>query len=108
MANVINLDDNNFEKEVVQSGLPVLVDFWASWGAPCRMVGPIVEELALDNQGRIQVAKLNVDENQVLSSRFNVRSIPTLLFFKNGQEIKRIVGAQGKAQLQKIVDEVLG
>jgi thioredoxin 1 len=72
------------------------------------MVGPIVEELALDNQGRIQVAKLNVDENQVLSSRFNVRSIPTLLFFKNGQEIKRIVGAQGKAQLQKIVDEVLG
>jgi thioredoxin 1 len=108
MANVINLDDNNFEKEVVQSGLPVLVDFWAPWCGPCRMVGPIVEELALDNQGRIQVAKLNVDENQVLSSRFNVRSIPTLLFFKNGQEIKRIVGAQGKAQLQKIVDEVLG
>lgn len=108
MANVINLDDSNFEKEVVQAGLPVLVDFWAPWCGPCRMVGPIVEELALDNQGRIQVAKLNVDENQVLSSRFNVRSIPTLLFFKNGQEIKRIVGAQGKAQLQKIVDEVLG
>jgi len=108
MADVINLNDSNFEKEVVQSGLPVLVDFWAPWCGPCRMVGPIVEELAQDNQGRLQVAKLNVDENQMLSSRFNVRSIPTLVFFKNGQEIKRIVGAQGKAQLQKIVDEILG
>ena len=72
------------------------------------MVGPIVEELAQDNQGRLQVAKLNVDENRMLSDRFNVRSIPTLVFFKNGQEIKRIVGAQGKAQLQKIIDEILG
>ena len=71
-------------------------------------VGPIVEELAQDNQGRLQVAKLNVDENRMLSDRFNVRSIPTLVFFKNGQEIKRIVGAQGKAQLQKIIDEILG
>ncbi|MGI6469118.1 MAG: thioredoxin [Syntrophomonadaceae bacterium] len=108
MADVINVNDNNFEKVVVQSELPVLVDFWAPWCGPCRMVGPIVEELAQDNQGRLQVAKLNVDENRMLSDRFNVRSIPTLVFFKNGQEIKRIVGAQGKAQLQKIIDEILG
>lgn len=108
MADVINVNDNNFEKVVVQSELPVLVDFWAPWCGPCRMVGPIVEELAQDNQGRLQVAKLNVDENRMLSDRFNVRSIPTLVFFKNGQEIKRIVGAQGKVQLQKIIDEILG
>jgi len=108
MADVINVNDNNFEKVVVQSELPVLVDFWAPWCGPCRMVGPIVEELAQDNQGRLQVAKLNVDENRMLSERFNVRSIPTLVFFKNGQEIKRIVGAQGKAQLQKIINEILG
>ena len=108
MADVINVNDNNFEKVVVQSELPLLVDFWAPWCGPCRMVGPIVEELAQDNQGRLQVAKLNVDENRMLSDRFNVRSIPTLVFFKNGQEIKRIVGAQGKAQLQKIIDEILG
>lgn len=108
MSNVMEINEGNFDSQVVQAGVPVLVDFWAPWCGPCRMVGPIVEELAQDNQGRIQVGKLNVDENQALSGRFNVRSIPTLLFFKNGQEVKRIVGAQGKAQLQKVVDEVLG
>lgn len=108
MTTVINLNDGNFQKEVVQSEIPVLVDFWAPWCGPCRAVGPIVEDLAQENQGRLQVSKLNVDENQILANRFNVRSIPTLIFFKNGQEVKRIVGAQGKAQLQKTIEEVLG
>ncbi len=105
---IVTLNEGNFEKEVVQSDSPVLVDFWAPWCGPCRMVGPIVEELARDNEGQLKVSKLNVDENQVLAGRFNVRSIPTLVLFKNGQEAKRIVGAQGKAQLQKAIDEVIG
>lgn len=105
---IMDLNEGNFDKEVVKSGIPVLVDFWAPWCGPCRMVGPIVEDLARDNEGRLQVLKLNVDENQVLAGRFNVRSIPTLVLFKDGQEVKRIIGAQGKAQLQKAIDEVIG
>jgi thioredoxin 1 len=108
MTNIKDINSTNFDKEVLNSELPVLIDFWAPWCGPCRMVGPVVENLAEANQGKIRVAKINVDENQALAMQYGIRSIPTLSFFKGGEEVKRIVGAQGKAQLQKVIDEVIG
>lgn len=108
MSNIKDINSTNFDKEVLKSELPVLIDFWAPWCGPCRMVSPVVENLADANQGKITVAKINVDENQALAMQYGIRSIPTLSFFKGGEEVKRIVGAQGKAQLQKVIDEVIG
>lgn len=108
MADVKNINTDNFDSEVVQAGKPVLVDFWAPWCGPCKMLGPIVETLADENADKIDVGKLNVDENQSLAVQFGVRGIPTLIFFKGGKEVKRIVGAQNKNQLQKAIDEVIG
>jgi thioredoxin 1 len=108
MSNIKDINSTNFDKEVLNSELPVLIDFWAPWCGPCRMVGPVVENLAEANQGKIRVAKIYVDENQALAMQYGIRSIPTLSFFKGGEEVKRIVGAQGKAQLQKVIDEVIG
>jgi thioredoxin 1 len=105
---VIDLNANNWEQEVMQSELPVLVDFWAPWCGPCKMVGPVVETLAAENAGKINVGKLNVDENKSIAVQYGVRGIPTLAFFKDGSEVKRIVGAQGKEQLQKAINEVIG
>lgn len=107
MANVKIVDTNNFTSEVLEANQPVLVDFWAPWCGPCKMVGPIVETLAEENADKLTVAKINVDENKSLAAQFGIRGIPTLAFFNNGQEVKRVVGAQGKAQLQKVIDEVL-
>jgi len=108
MSNVVTLNVNNWEQEVLQADKPVLVDFWATWCGPCKMVGPVVESLAEENAGKIAVGKVNVDENRDLAVKYGVRGIPTLAFFQAGQEVKRIVGAQGKAQLQKAIDEVVG
>lgn len=108
MSNIKDINSTNFDKEVLKSELPVLIDFWAPWCGPCRMVSPVVENLAEANQGKITVTKINVDENQALAMQYGIRSIPTLSFFKGGEEVKRIVGAQGKAQLQKVIDEVIG
>jgi len=105
---VIDLNANNWEEEVTKSELPVLVDFWAPWCGPCKMVGPLVETLAAENAGKINVGKLNVDENKSIAVQYGIRGIPTLAFFKGGSEVKRIVGAQGKEQLQKAIDEVIG
>ena len=102
----VTVTDANFATEVERSPLPVLLDMWAPWCGPCRMVGPVVEELAKEMAGRVRVAKLNVDENPATAARFNVQSIPTLLVLKNGREVERIVGAQPKAAIVQRLQKV--
>ena len=98
-ASVIHLDETSFDKMISASSVPVLVDFWATWCGPCRMIAPVIEQLASELAGKVKVAKLNTDENQMTASRFNVRSIPTLLVLKDGKEIDRIVGAAPKQEI---------
>ena len=105
--NLMEFTDANFASTVETSTIPVMVDFWAPWCGPCRFIAPLVEELAGDFQGKIQVGKVNVDENPRVASRFNVRSIPTLLFFKNGQVVDVIRAAVPKDQIQKKIEDVL-
>jgi len=102
----VTVTDATFETEVERSPLPVLLDMWAPWCGPCRMVGPVVEELAKEMAGRVRVAKLNVDENPATAARYHVQSIPTLLVLKNGREIERIVGAQPKAAIVQRLQKV--
>ncbi len=106
-ANLIQVTDQNFETEVLSSPVPVLVDFWAAWCAPCKMIAPIVEQLASEYDGRIKVGKLDVDANPSTSSQFGVMSIPTLIVFKDGRPAQRIVGYQPKANLKQRIDQVL-
>ena|SRR5436190_23882162 len=97
------ITDQNFAAEVERSSLPVLVDFWAAWCGPCRMVAPVIEQLAAELSGRVRVAKLDVDANQITAGRFRVQSIPSLLVFKNGREVDRLLGVQSKeAILQRL------
>lgn len=96
---VTHVTDKNFEAEVIKSSLPVLVDFWAEWCGPCRMISPIVEEIANELKGKLKVAKVNVDESQELAARFNIMSIPTLLIFKKGEPVEQMVGAMSKDNL---------
>ena len=104
---MIVLNEENFQKEVLESDIPVLVDFWAEWCAPCRMVSPIVEEIAQEYSGRLKVGKLNVDENQNLVAKYSIRGIPTLLIFKDGQIIEEIVGALPKKALKSKIEAIL-
>ena len=103
----LKIDESNFETEVIKSQTPVLVDFWAEWCGPCRMVAPIVDEIASDLKGKLKVGKINVEEAPDLAGRFNVMSIPTLLLFKNGEPIEQIVGAMPKDQLVKKINAKL-
>ena len=107
MANVMTFDGTNFETEVVKSDVPVLVDFWAPWCGPCKMIGPIVEELAGDYEGKIKVAKINVDDNQELASQFGIRGIPTVMIFKDGEVANSFVGLRPKEDLASALDAVL-
>jgi len=99
----INVSDQNFQKEVLESKIPVLVDFWAPWCGPCRMVAPVVEEIEKDYEGKIKVCKVNVDEAGSAAEKYNVMSIPTLALFKDGEVATQTIGAQPKSQFQSMI-----
>lgn len=100
MSKYLTVSDASFESDVLKSDKPVLVDFWAPWCGPCRMIAPIIEELANDYDGKAKIAKVNVDDNPQISTQFGIRSIPTLLIFKNGQVVDQIVGAVPKSVIE--------
>ncbi len=108
MGEVIHLTDANFDKEVVQASLPTLTDFWAAWCGPCKMIAPIIEQLAQEYDGKMKVTKLDVDQNPTLATRFGVMSIPTLILFKNGEPVERIVGYMPKEKLLERLKPHLG
>ena len=105
---MITLKKDTFDGEVIKSEVPVLVDFWASWCGPCRMVLPIIDEIAEEYEGQIKVGKVNVDEEGELASEFAIVSIPTILIFKNGKIIEKVVGARSKDDFCDIIDKILG
>ncbi len=107
MSAVQEITDANFETEVINSDLPVLIDFWAPWCAPCRAIGPVVDELSREFTGKLKVVKMNVDDNPLTPSRFGVRSIPNLLIFKNGQVKDQIVGAVAKQMFVQAISKVV-
>jgi len=103
----ITISDDNFESEVLKSEQPVLIDFWAAWCGPCKMIAPVVEELAGEYDGKVKIGKLDVDNNQQTAIKYGVRSIPTLLVFKNGEVKETIIGAVPKAQIAQKLDTVI-
>jgi thioredoxin 1 len=107
-SNIVNLTQENFATEVLQSNSPVLVDFWAEWCGPCKMIAPVLDELAEEYLGRAKVGKVNIDEQQGLAAEYGVRAIPTLLVFKQGQVADQLVGARSKRDLKASLDRVAG
>jgi len=108
MVEPLKVDNKSFKDVVIEAKIPVLVDFWAPWCAPCRSIAPVVDELAAEYAGRVGFAKVNVDENTKLATDYGVRSIPTLLIFKDGKPLTQIVGLRPKAELKKQLDAVIG
>jgi len=104
MANVAEFTDASFKGDVLQSDVPVLVDFWAPWCGPCRMIAPVVEELSKENLGTFKIGKVNIDDNPDVAMNYNVNSIPTLMIFKGGEVVERFVGVQPKSRLQQAID----
>jgi thioredoxin len=104
-ANVIVTDDQGFERAVLKAELPVLVDFWAPWCGPCRMVAPVVEQLAGEYAGRLRTVKVNVDDSPAVAGRYGIQSIPTLVLFRQGKEVRRLIGVRPKAELEKVIQQ---
>ena len=104
---IIHVGDSTFEEQVLKSDSPVMVDYWAEWCGPCKMIAPILDEIAQEQAGKVKVVKLNVDENQDTARRFDVMSIPTLIVFKDGQPAKKMIGAKGKGALLEDLAEFL-
>ena len=106
-VNIVTLTADNFEKEVLQSAGPVLVDFWAEWCGPCKMLAPILDELAEEYTGKVKIGKVNIDEYQMLAAQYGIRSIPTLLLFNQGQVSEQLVGLRNKRELKTSFDRVV-
>lgn len=105
--NVIEFTDENFDREVLQSGIPVLVDFWATWCAPCKAIAPLIDTIADEYAGKIKVGKVNVDENQATPGKYGVRGIPTIILFKDGAVLEQVVGAVPKSQIDALIAKAL-
>ncbi len=107
MAHTLEITDENFETQVLQAKTPVLVDFWASWCGPCRMLAPVIDELAQEFDGKLTVGKINVDEQGALAAQYGIMSIPSVFLFQNGQVIERLVGVRPKAELTELIQKAL-
>jgi thioredoxin 1 len=107
MSNIVHLSDNTFQKEVIESSIPVLVDYWAEWCGPCKMIAPILDDLVSQYDGKLKIAKLNIDENPQIPTKFGIRGIPTLMIFKDGNPEATKVGALSKSQLTAFIDSTI-
>ena len=104
---VMHISDSEFDKDIIGNALPCLVDFWAPWCGPCKAIGPVIDELAAEFEGKVVIAKMNVDDNPATPGKFGIRAIPTLILFKGGEVVVQITGAVGKSQLQDLIKKAL-